>query len=379
MKWNDINQRVQDIFTYLHDNAEISWEEKSTTTYIAHLLKESGCRVTTFDDCTGVIGEYGNFTNGIPVVGIRADMDALWQEVDGVFQANHSCGHDAHMAMVLGLLFSLQDNPALHDQIAIKFIFQPAEEKSAGALEMVERGVVDNVDYLFGIHLRPAQETQMGYATPVIVHGATRKYRATIKGDDAHGARPHLNHNAIEIGAQLVDMMNNIHLDPRIPHTVKMTSFHAGGKSINIIPGSATFSIDMRAQTNDLIDQLEKKVQGIFAAISDLYDITINVDEISGVVAAKTNKDAIGIMKHAITKTLGADKVAAPLVSPGGDDFHFYTLKKPALKATMVGLGCDLKPGLHHPAMKFNKSAMLNGVKILYHAILETYKDSANR
>lgn len=373
MKWNTINQRVQDTFTYLHENAEISWEEINTTTYIAHLLKESGCKVTTFDDCTGVVGEFGHFTKGLPVVAIRADMDALWQEVNGVFQANHSCGHDAHMAMVLGLLWALNANPELHDQIAVKFIFQPAEEKSSGALKMVEKGVIDDVDYLFGIHLRPAQETQMGYATPVIVHGATRKYRATIKGHDAHGARPHLNHNAIEIGAQLVDMMNKIHLDPRIPHTVKMTSFHAGGKSINIIPGSATFSLDMRAQTNDLIDLLEKKVQGIFSAISELYDISITVDEISGVVAAKTNKEAIGIVKHAITNTLGANKVSPPLVTPGGDDFHFYTMKKPSLKATMVGLGCNLKPGLHHPAMTFNKSAMLTGVKVLYQSVLKTY------
>ncbi|WP_430790678.1 M20 peptidase aminoacylase family protein [Virgibacillus flavescens] len=373
MKWNTINKRVQDTFTYLHENAEISWEEINTTTYIAHLLKESGCKVTTFDDCTGVIGEFGHFTKGLPVVAIRADMDALWQEVNGVFQANHSCGHDAHMSMVLGLLWALHANPELHDQVAVKFIFQPAEEKSSGALKMVEKGVIDDVDYLFGIHLRPAQETQMGYATPVIVHGATRKYRATIKGHDAHGARPHLNHNAIEIGAQLVNMMNKIHLDPRIPHTVKMTSFHAGGKSINIIPGSAAFSLDMRAQTNDLIDLLEKKVQGIFNAISELYDISIAVDEVSGVVAAKTNKEAIGIVKHAITDTLGAGKVSPPLVTPGGDDFHFYTMKKPSLKATMVGLGCNLKPGLHHPAMTFNKTAMLTGVKVLYQSVLKTY------
>ncbi|ASK62564.1 amidohydrolase [Virgibacillus phasianinus] len=373
MKWNTINQRIQETFTFLHGNAEISWKEHNTTKYVANILKESGCRVTTFDDCTGVIGEFGHFTKGLPIVAIRADMDALWQEVNGVFQANHSCGHDAHMAMVLGLLWALKENPELHDQIAVKFIFQPAEEKSAGALKMVEKGGIDNVDYLFGIHLRPAQETQMGYATPVIVHGATRKYRATIKGHDAHGARPHLNHNAIEIGAQLVDMMNNIHLDPRIPHTVKMTSFHAGGESINIIPGSATFSVDMRAQSNELINQLEKKVQGIFTAISDLYDISISVDEVSGVVAAKTNKEAIGIMKQAIGHSLGAGKIAPPLVTPGGDDFHYYTIKKPALKATMVGLGCNLKPGLHHPAMTFNKTALLNGVKILYHAILQTY------
>lgn len=366
--------KVLDTFHYLHEHAEISWEETETTKYIEDLLIKSGCRVTTFDDCTGVIGEFGNFDSNLPVVAIRADIDALWQEVNGTFKANHSCGHDAHMSMVLGVLWKLEQFPNLKEKVAIKFIFQPAEEKGAGALKMVEKHVVDNVDYLFGVHLRPVQETAMGRATPVIVHGATHMFGVTIKGEDAHGARPHLNHNAIEIGTEIVNMLSKIHLDPRVPYSVKMTNFHAGGKSTNIIPGSASFALDMRAQDNETMKTLETKVTDVFESIRNLYNVDLEITEESGIAAAKTNAAAIDIMKSAIKDTLGEDNVDPPLVTPGGDDFHFYTIERPSLKATMLGLGCDLKPGLHHPYMTFDKDALKNGVDILFQAILTTYR-----
>lgn len=258
---SELEQQVKNTFHYLHNHAEISWEETETTKYIENLLRESDCTVTTFEDCTGVIGEYGNFNKNLPVVAIRADIDALWQEVSGKFQANHSCGHDAHMSMVLGLLWMVKENPALKDKIALKFIFQPAEEVGSGALKMVEKNAVENVDYLFGIHLRPKQESEMGRATPVIVHGATKMYSVEIKGQDAHGARPHLNNNAIEIATEIVNMLGKIHLDPRVPHSVKMTNIHAGGKNTNIIPGNASFSLDIRTQNNELMEELENKVK----------------------------------------------------------------------------------------------------------------------
>ncbi|MFQ3545789.1 M20 peptidase aminoacylase family protein [Halobacillus rhizosphaerae] len=369
---NLIEEQVKETFHYLHENAEVSWKEVETTKYIKEILEKNGCKVRTFEDCTGLVGEFGNFESNLPIVGVRADIDALWQEVDGEFKANHSCGHDSHMAMVLGVLWKLKQNSNLKDKVAVKFIFQPAEEKGAGALKMVEEQVVDDVDYLFGIHLRPIQETDMGRATPVIVHGAAKTINLEIKGEDAHGARPHLTSNAIEIGSEIVNMLGKIHLDPRTPHSVKMTKFHAGGKSANIIPGNASLSLDLRAQDNELMDKLIKSVYEILDSVKSLYNVEILTNS-HGIAAAKTNEEAIQLMEKAIKDTLGEDKVDKPLITPGGDDFHFYTIKRPDLKATMVGLGCDLKPGLHHPEMTFNEDSLMDGVNILYQAILNTY------
>lgn len=375
MHLNTLTKKMLDTFNYLHSNPELSWKEKHTTDYIKNLLEQSGCRVQTFDDCTGVIGDFGFGTGKTPVIGIRADMDALWQEVDGKLQANHSCGHDAHMTMVLGVLWSLAADPALKEKVAVRFIFQPAEEVGTGALKLVEKGAVDAVDYLFGIHLRPGEETPNGYAAPAIVHGASNVIECEIVGEDAHGARPHLSNNAIEIGTHIANALHTIHLDPTVPHSVKLTRFQSGGKNTNIIPGHASLAFDLRAQTNELMELLVKRVHDILESTRQLFQTKIVITNEYGIAAAKVNAEAKEIARQAITNVLGKEKTVPALITPGGDDFHFYTIKEPSLKATMIGLGCDLKPGLHHPNMSFDQGALINGTKILTEIIkLATFK-----
>lgn len=365
-----LKEKIDETFDYLHSHPELSWKETNTTEYIKKRLEQAGCSVKTFEDCTGVIGDYGDFSGDVPIVAIRADMDALWQEVNGELQANHSCGHDAHMTMVLGVLWKIQELEGLKDKVGVRFIFQPAEEVGAGALKLVDKGIVDNVDYLYGIHLRPVQETPDGYATPAIMHGATGSMEFEIRGDDAHGARPHLTHNAIEIGNSILNSFNTIHLDPNVAHTIKATRFISGGKNTNIIPGSASLAIDLRAQTNEVMEKLRQRVLEILQSSSELFNTDIVLTNDYGIAAAEVSNEALEIAEQAIVNCLGEEKLAAPLITPGGDDFHFYTIKKPHLKATMVGLGCDLKPGLHHPKMTFNRDSLLNGINILSEIII---------
>src|SRR5690606_33637257 len=178
------------------------------------------------------------------------------------------------------------------------------------------KNVIDDVDYLFGIHLRPGQETKSGRATPAIVHGATKKYIGEIRGHDAHGARPHLNTNAIEVGAQMVNLIQQIHLDPTVPYSIKMTQFQAGGKSANIIPGNATFSLDLRTQNNELMEQLSTKVVSICRTLQEVYDTEIKITQSNGIVAAENHEDAVEIMRQSIADVLGKENVDQPLETP---------------------------------------------------------------
>ncbi|TFB24421.1 amidohydrolase [Filobacillus milosensis] len=356
-----------EFFHYLHLNPEISWEEYETTTYIKNILEGAGIRVRTFPDITGLVADIGH---GQPIVAVRADMDALWQEVNGNFQANHSCGHDAHMSIVLATALALKQEKSLSG--TVRFIFQPAEEKGTGALKFVEKGVVDDVDFLYGLHLRPAEELSYGEFSPVIKHGAARFIHGKIVGDDAHGARPHLTSNAIDVGSDFNHLLRNIQVNPMIPHSIKMTHFQAGGKSPNIIPGNASFSVDLRAQTNDAMEELYDQFLLSVEKLSEYHGVKIPVELGANIVASVTNDEAISYMTKGIVAAAGEDCLRDPIVTTGGDDFHFYTIKRPNLKATMLGIGCDLKPGLHHPNMTFNHDVLSKAVDVMMATILKT-------
>ncbi|GAB3057739.1 amidohydrolase [Salinicoccus sesuvii] len=364
-----LKENIQEVFEHMHAHPELSYEETETTEYIYNYLKDAGFSPVKFSNTTGLYCDIGNFDEGLPVIGIRADIDALYQEVNGIKQANHSCGHDAHIAMVIGTMLKIKDDKALETR-GVRFIFQPAEEVGTGALSVVDEGIVDDLDYFFGIHLRPIEEATNGFATPSIEHGAASSLKFRIVGEDAHGARPHLNHNAIEVGADIVNMLSKIHINPVIPSSVKMTKFLAGGKSLNIIPGAAECGIDMRAQTNEQMDKLKERVFNILKYIEEFYEVKIEDMEFSGIVASESHPDAIEVLRKSIVDVLGEEKCLEPIVTSGGDDFHYYTVKLPKLKGAMIGIGCDLTPGLHHPDMSFEHSAMQNGTEILYKAIV---------
>jgi len=360
--------KLKEVFNHLHTHPEISWEEYETTNYIKELFADLDCRVTAFKNTTGLIAEIGE---GKPVIGLRADIDALYQEVNGEFQANHSCGHDAHMTIVIGVLHTLLEE-GYPGKGTFRFIFQPAEEKGTGALAVIDEGAVDDVDYLYGMHLRPGQELSFGQFSPAIQHGAARFISGSISGDDAHGARPHLNTNAIQVGSEFLQHINNMYIDPMIPHSVKMTTFHAGGKSPNIIPGSAAFSLDMRAQTNEAMETLMQQVEQIAEMLSALHHVRIDLKTSADVAASVINEEASALMQEAILACKDENDCFPMITTTGGDDFHFYTIKRPHIKATMLAIGCDLKPGLHHPDMTFDHAIIPQAVEILTTALIKT-------
>ncbi|EPD49763.1 amidohydrolase [Paenisporosarcina sp. HGH0030] len=362
--------RINEVFDYLHAHPEVSWKEVGTTAYLKKLIEQEGFTVQTFDECTGLVVEVGE---GETCIGIRADMDALWQEVNSVFKANHSCGHDAHMTMGVGTLLAMKEI-GFPEDIRLKWIFQPAEEKGQGALKLLSLGVLDNVDYLYGVHLRPIQEIPNGTASAAICHGAAGLIKGTIQGEDAHAARPHLGKNAIEVGAAIIQGLQAIRMDPLIPCSVKMTKLQAGSETGNIIPGKASFTLDLRAQTNDAMRTLRTKVCEVIQSVESIYHVKIQYIVHEGLVAAIVNEEAYDLMAEAICEVIGADNLQPRIETPGGEDFHFYSLYKPNIKATMLGLGCDLSPGLHHPNMTFNHNCLHTGIAILTQTILNTIK-----
>lgn len=366
MSNQQLAERLQSLFDYFHNNPETSWNEVKTTAYIAALLREEGLNPHTFENMTGLYVDIGK---GTPKVGFRTDMDALWQEVDGKFQANHSCGHDGHMTMALGTIFLLKELESTLPG-AIRVIFQPAEEKAQGAKAFVEQGVVNSLQFLFGTHVRPLVELQDGTYAPALHHGAAKLFTGTIHGVEAHGARPEQGVNAIEVAAALVDGIKRLWISPAESASIKMTQIQAGGTSTNIIPGTATFSIDARAQKNETMEALTNGFEKVVAAVSTLYGVSIDYQVDAHIVAAQVDTLAKSIMQQAIIDVAGKENCAPEVITPGGEDFHFYTYSKPQLQTTMLGLGCGVTPGLHHPKMTFNQNRLTTGAQIVTRALI---------
>jgi len=364
-------QRDFIIKTYhdLHSLAEPSWQEKKTSDYLLESLKKAGLKVKTFQEHYGIIAEIpGRLSR---VVALRADMDALLQEVDGELKPNHSCGHDAHSTMVLYTALAISQS-GVQPKHTLRFIFQPAEEKGEGALKMIEDGALEEVTYLFGLHLRPEKEVPYGKASPVIIHGAAETIRGTIKGAQAHASRPEEGINAIEAATLLVQKLQQIYLDLpcETSYSIKMTQLQTENKASNVIPETASFSIDVRSQTNEVMNKLNNYANEIFEQTEQQTGVAISSCIKEFVPAAVTNENAIKIAGSAIDHVLGKGNIIPVCVSLGGEDFHFYTAQNQGVLATMIGLGCGLKPGLHHPQMEFNLEALHYGTKILIQTIL---------
>lgn len=348
-------------------------QEFATSDYLAELLGGAGMNIDKFWSFPGFIADIGE---GTPRIGLRADMDALLQDVAGETTAVHSCGHDANMAVVATVMLELAEQ-AEQMNGAVRAIFQPAEELGNGADLVAALGVTDSLEYLFGAHLRPQSELPAPCLAPSISHGACLFAYGTITGEDHHGARPHLGANAVEIALDISACLRRLKVDPQIPSSAKMTQLQAGGGNLNVIPGNGTFGVDLRAQTNEAMSTLRTGLVEVCRSVAASTGSEINLDFRDAVPAAIIGSKAEDALASAITATLGSDHLRPRIVTSGSDDFHFYTQRNPALQAAMLAVGANVQPGLHHPSMSFEAAALERAVGVLTEACRLTAGPSA--
>ena len=354
-------------YTYLHSIPEWGYEEVKTSAYVEKTLQEHGINTKRITE-TGLIAEINSGLPG-PCIGVRADMDALpFTNEKGENYYCHACGHDGHTTMGLWTLLMLKEL-GLVKKGKIRGIFQPAEEKLTGAKSMLKAGAAKGLDEFYGVHIRPIQEIPYGKAAPALWHGASIMAEIVISGQTAHGARPHLGANAIDASALVILAINSIWLNPSDTWSVKVTRIHSGGAIINVIPDKAVLSLDLRAATNTLMQELTTKLENACKNAAAAAGCSAKLSLGVTVPAAEYDQSCIDVLAAAIVKVLGQENYVPPLVTPGSDDFHEYKVADPKLKTAFLALGSDAVPGLHNPTMHFNTNALFNGVAILTEAL----------
>ncbi|WP_392566485.1 amidohydrolase [Utexia brackfieldae] len=355
--------KVLDHYKYLHTIPELGFAEHKTAAYISQQLKHAGYQVTdNVNGTTGIMAVYDSGKPG-PTLALRADMDALGHIINGQHCAMHTCGHDAHSAMALTTAEEVMQQH-LVKKGRIKFIFQPAEELGTGALALINGGVIDDVDMIIGLHLRPKDECPKGFASPAMYYSASTTITADFIGIPAHGARPHLGVNALDAASIAIQAVNTIHLNPALNYSAKATRCICDAGVTNAIPAKAHVCWDLRAPTNQAMTELKEKVLKSIDFAAQSVGATVDAAVTKEIPAAEINQEVTDIIALAIKDVLGEAGLKAPIHTPGGEDFFNYPRERAQVKAGFWGLGVDLLPGLHHPDMHFDTDALEIGVNV---------------
>jgi hippurate hydrolase len=360
----------------LHQMPELGFEETRTADFIAHRLTSLGYRLHRGLAKTGVVGTLRK-GDSRRAIGLRADMDALpvTEQGDLSYASQHpgkmhACGHDGHMAMLLGAAGAIAERSRF--QGTVHLIFQPAEENFGGARTMVAEGLFERFpcDAVFSLHNAP--NLPLGHIAlregPTMA--AVDEARITVQGRGGHGAAPEDAADPVVAGASIVMALQTIvsrNIKPFEPAVVTVGAFHAGSAS-NIIPDAAELVLTIRSFDPDIRAFLEKRISEIARCQAESYGMRASVAYRRSYDATVNHPAETAFVRDQAIRFAGAEKVI-DLERPfmGSEDFS-YMLQ--ACPGCYFFIGTQSSPNdkpLHHPAFDFNDAILPLGAGFWTH------------
>jgi hippurate hydrolase len=314
----------------LHRHPEVSWEERRTSERVAEALEGLGIPHRRLLD-TGIVADLPGVA-GVPVVALRADLDALpIQEETGLPFASeregvmHACGHDGHTSMLLGAAELLAGKGSL--PAPVRLIFQPAEEQGAGAMAMIEAGALNGVGMIFGGHLDRYFPRGSLAVTDGAVNASTDAFRIEINGQAGHAARPHEAVDAVVVGSLMVMGIQTIvsrEVNPTHPAVVSVGRFHAGTVS-NAIAGQAVLEGTIRTQDPEVREHFKKSVERIANSVGQLHNAAVTIELRAGTPAVHNPPELTALAREAANRLIGESGVRElTQANMGGEDFAYY-------------------------------------------------------
>jgi hippurate hydrolase len=356
----------------LHAHPELMYDVDRTAAFVAERLREFGCdEVATGLGRTGVVGVIRGRKPAadadVRVIGLRADMDALpiEEETDLPYASKvpgkmHACGHDGHTAMLLGAARYLAETRNFSGDVAV--IFQPAEEGGAGALAMIEDGLMDRfkIDQVYGMHNGPGIPVGSFAIKAGPVMAATDAIDIRIEGVGGHAARPHKSIDSVLVGAQLINALQSIvsrTIDPLESAVISMCEFHAGNAR-NVIPQTADLKGTVRTLTAEIRDLVEKRVREVVSGVAQMTGAKIELTYERGYPVVVNHAAQTEVAQRIASDVAGAANVLDMPPLMGAEDFAYMLEARPG---AFIFLGNGDSAGLHHPAYNFNDDAIVFG------------------
>ena len=393
----DLEQKVIQWRHEIHQNPELSNREFKTAEKVANHLKFLGIEVQTGIAHTGVVGILKGNRPG-KVLALRADMDALpvKEENDLPYRSKvvttfagqetgvmHACGHDTHVAILMGVAEYLSKNNDFAG--AVKFLFQPAEEgppqgEKGGARLMVEEGVLDQpkVDAVYGLHINSATPVGIVRYKSKGIMAAAQRFVIDVQGKQAHGSQPWKSIDPILIAAKIVDGLQSI-----ISRNSELTkegavisvgSIHSGIR-FNIIPETAQMVGTIRTLDKEMKQLIIKRMKEMVPQIAEAYGGSAQVDIFETAALTYNDPDLTKLAVASLKKALGENQVVEMQAVTGAEDFSAFQEKVPGFYFFLGGLiqGNNPKdaPSHHTPEFMVDDAGLIYGVKAMVQLSLD--------
>ncbi|UWU83232.1 M20 family metallopeptidase [Bradyrhizobium yuanmingense] len=355
---------------YLHENPELEYRLYNTAKFVTEKLASFGVdHVETGIAETGVVAIINGKCGGGPTIALRADMDALpiversekrWSsKVSGRM---HACGHDGHMAMLLGAAKYLATTRRFRGSIAL--IFQPAEEDGLGGKRMVEAGIMDrfSISKVFGLHNVPGMEVGKFGICHGPIMAALDEFDLVVKGRGGHAAKPHEAIDPVVIAAQIIVGLQTLvsrYTNPIEALVISVTKLNAA-QAYNIIPDRVEVAGSVRTLVPGLRDFAERQIVSSARGIARGFGADVEFRYFrSGPVTVNHAKEtdlAITVARNLVGPTSVDDKI---LPRMGSEDFAYMLEARPG---AIIFLGNGSTASLHHPAYDFNDETLPYGI-----------------
>lgn len=365
---------IDEVITWrqqFHRFPEIGFQEIQTSKRIADLLRSFGLDVLEGIAGTGVVATLENGSG--PVIGLRADMDALpFTELADIPHKSchhgtmHACGHDGHTAILLGAAKYLSEHRNFHGKV--HFVFQPAEEGLGGATKMLEEGLLDQfpMSAIYGLHNWPGLPAGHIAVNPGAMMASMDTFEIQLEGKSCHAAMPELGFDPIVAAAQLILSIQTIssrRLAAQDSAVLSITQIQ-GGEAINIIPEYVTIKGTFRCLDPQVRQQVKQLLQDQVEALPPVHGVKGSIQFFSGYPVTMNHTDAAITIRDVAQKLFGDSKVHWNVKpSMASEDFSYF-LEKCSGAYFWLGVdGVEPSKPLHNAYYDFNDNVIETGIK----------------
>jgi len=357
----------------IHRHPELAFKEVRTAGIVAAHLRALGLEVHTEVGKTGVVGVIQGKTNHSKrSIALRADMDALAMPDDksvshrscftGVM---HGCGHDGHIAMLLGAATELARTRAFDGTVVL--VFQPAEEGAGGAQAMLADGLLERfpVESFWGLHNWPGIPLGEAAVHSAECMAAVDYFDIDVIGKGCHGGMPHEGVDAVLAAAHIVTALQSIparNVHPIDSAVVGCAKIH-GGEAYHVGPEVVTISGSVRAHKESVRALLEQRLHEVATSTAAAFGATVKIRYLRNYPPTVNNSALANIAAEVVSQVLSPERVGRNhLPSMAAEDFAFFALQRPSCYIWMGNDDSDHEVSLHHPKYDFNDRMIGFGV-----------------